>query len=47
VSRARVNLDTRGLVKIAADRSSGRVLGVHVLSGERRITRLILLVSPT
>jgi mercuric reductase len=32
VPRARVNLDTRGLVKIVADSSSGRVLGVHVLA---------------
>ena len=32
VPRARVNLDTRGLVKIVAERSSGRVLGVHVLA---------------
>jgi mercuric reductase len=32
VPRARVNLDTRGLVKILAERSSGRVLGIHVLA---------------
>jgi mercuric reductase len=32
VPRARVNLDTRGLFKIVADRESGRVLGVHVLA---------------
>lgn len=32
VPRARVNLDTRGLFKIVAERSSGRVLGVHVLA---------------
>jgi mercuric reductase len=32
VPRARVNLDTRGLVKVVAERSSGRVLGVHVLA---------------
>jgi mercuric reductase len=32
VPRARVNLDTRGLVKIIADSSNGRVLGVHVLA---------------
>jgi mercuric reductase len=31
VPRARVNLDIRGLIKIVADRQSGRVLGVHVL----------------
>jgi mercuric reductase len=31
VPRARVNLDTRGLIKIVADRQSGRVLGIHVL----------------
>jgi mercuric reductase len=29
VPRARVNLDTRGLVKIVAERSTGRVLGIH------------------
>jgi len=33
VPRARVNLDTRGLVKIVADRANGRVLGVHLLAG--------------
>lgn len=32
VPRARVNLDARGLVKIVADRSTGRVLGVHALA---------------
>jgi mercuric reductase len=32
VPRARVNLDTRGLVKIVAERSTGRVLGIHVLA---------------
>ena len=32
VPRARVNLDTRGLFKIVAERSNGRVLGVHVLA---------------
>lgn len=32
VPRARVNLDTRGLIKIVADSSNGRVLGVHVLA---------------
>ena len=32
VSRARVNLDTRGLIKVVADRQSGRVLGIHVLA---------------
>jgi mercuric reductase len=32
VPRARVNLDTRGLIKIVADRSNGRVLGVHALA---------------
>ena len=32
VPRARVNLDTRGLVKIVAQRSTGRVLGIHVLA---------------
>ena len=32
VPRARVKLDTRGLVKIVAERSSGRVLGIHVLA---------------
>lgn len=30
--RARVNLDTRGLVKIVAQRLTGRVLGIHVLA---------------
>jgi len=28
VPRARVNLDTRGLVKIVAQRSTGHVLGI-------------------
>lgn len=32
VPRALVNRDTRGLVKIVAERDSGRVLGVHVIS---------------
>jgi mercuric reductase len=32
VPRARVNLDTRGLVKIVAERSTGRVLGVHMIA---------------
>jgi mercuric reductase len=32
VPRARVNLDTSGLIKIVADRSNGRVLGVHALA---------------
>jgi mercuric reductase len=32
VPRARVNLDTRGLFKIVADRPTGKVLGVHVLA---------------
>lgn len=32
VPRARVNLDTRGLVKLVAERPSGRVLGIHVLA---------------
>jgi mercuric reductase len=32
VPRARVNLDTRGLIKIVADRSSGRLLGLHVVA---------------
>jgi mercuric reductase len=32
VPRARVNLDTRGLVKIVADSSNARVLGIHVLA---------------
>jgi mercuric reductase len=32
VPRARVNLDTRGLFKIVADRRTGRVLGVHALA---------------
>src|SRR5207245_5937367 len=32
VPRARVNLDTRGLFKVVADRRTGRVLGVHVLA---------------
>jgi mercuric reductase len=32
VPRARVNLDTRGLFKVVAERETGRVLGVHVLA---------------
>jgi mercuric reductase len=32
VPRARVNLDTRGLLKIVADRPTGKILGVHVLA---------------
>jgi len=32
VPRARVNLDTRGLFKIVADRPTGKILGVHVLA---------------
>ena len=32
VPRGRVNLDTRGLFKVVADRGTGRVLGVHVLA---------------
>ena len=32
VPRARVNLDTRGLFKVVADRDTGRILGVHVLA---------------
>ena len=32
VPRAIVNLDTRGLVKIVAERGSGRVLGVHAIA---------------
>ena len=32
VPRARVNLDTRGLFKIVADRRTGKVLGVHALA---------------
>nr|MBA3363181.1 FAD-dependent oxidoreductase [Actinomycetota bacterium] len=32
VPRARVNLDTKGLFKIVADRPTGKVLGVHVLA---------------
>jgi mercuric reductase len=32
VPRARVNLDTRGLFKIVAERRTGRVLGVHALA---------------
>jgi len=34
VPRARVNLDTRGLFKIVAERRSGRVLGVHALADD-------------
>ena len=32
VSRALVNRDTRGLVKLVADRASDRLLGIHVLA---------------
>ncbi len=32
VPRARVNLDTRGLFKIVAEASSGKVLGIHALA---------------
>ena len=32
VPRARVNLDTKGLFKIVADRPTGKILGVHVLA---------------
>ena len=32
IPRARVNLDTRGLFKIVADRTTGKVLGVHALA---------------
>jgi mercuric reductase len=32
VPRARVNLDTRGLFKIVAERRTGKVLGVHILA---------------
>lgn len=32
VPRARVNLDTRGLFKIVAERSTGKVLGIHALA---------------
>lgn len=32
VPRALVNRDTRGLVKLVADRASDRLLGVHVVS---------------
>jgi len=32
VPRARVNLDTRGLIKVVADRATGKVLGVHALA---------------
>ena len=32
VPRARVNLDTRGLFKIVAERATGKVLGVHALA---------------
>jgi mercuric reductase len=32
VPRARVNLDTRGLIKIVADRPTGKILGMHVLA---------------
>jgi len=36
VPRARVNLDTRGLLKVVAHRETGRVLGVHVLAENAR-----------
>lgn len=32
VPRARVDLDTRGLVKIVAEQASGRVLGLHMIA---------------
>jgi mercuric reductase len=32
VPRALVNRDTRGLVKLVAERGTGRLLGVHVLA---------------
>jgi mercuric reductase len=32
VPRARVNLDTRGLFKVVAERTTGKVLGIHVLA---------------
>ncbi len=32
VPRARVNLDTRGLFKIVADRPTGKILGIHALA---------------
>ncbi|MES4825760.1 mercuric reductase, partial [Streptomyces anthocyanicus] len=32
VPRALANRDTRGLVKLVADASTGRVLGVHVIA---------------
>lgn len=32
VPRAQVNLDTRGLFKIVADRPTGKILGIHVLA---------------
>ncbi len=34
VPRARVNLDTRGLFKIVAERQTGKVLGVHALADD-------------
>jgi mercuric reductase len=34
VPRARVNLDTRGLFKIVADRRTGKVLGIHALADD-------------
>jgi mercuric reductase len=32
VPRARVNLDTRGAVKVVAERGTGRVLGIHAVA---------------
>lgn len=32
VPRARVNLETRGLIKVVADRATGKLLGVHALA---------------
>jgi mercuric reductase len=32
IPRARVNLDTRGLFKVVAERDTGRILGVHVIA---------------
>ena len=34
VPRAQVNFDTRGFIKLVAERSSGRLLGTHVLASE-------------
>ena len=34
VPRALANFDTRGFIKLVADRSSGRLLGAHVLAPE-------------